>query len=89
VRHAFPPGVKGIVRVSMTVDKDERICLSVSDNGGGLPEGFDPRTSKKMGLRTVIGIAEEQLRGIVRFLRTMEGFSVTICFKDTISPKRV
>jgi len=42
-----------------------------------------------MGLRTVIGIAEEQLRGIVRFLRTMEGFSVSICFKDTISPKRV
>ena len=88
-RHAFPDGGKGIVRVGLAVEPDTTIRLDVSDNGMGLPAGFDPRASKKIGLQTVIGIAEEQLHGEVRFGKEKTGFSVSIRFKDIHYPKRL
>jgi len=39
------------------------VSLTVSDDGVGLPEGFDINANKTLGLRVVKILAEEQLEG--------------------------
>ncbi len=55
LRHAFRPGQPGTVRVTGTSGGDGSYSLCVSDNGCGLPPGFDarPRPSGGLGLRLV------------------------------------
>ena len=43
----------------------ERICLSVSDNGVGLPNGFEPSRSGTLGMQIVERLVD-QLRGSLR-----------------------
>jgi two-component sensor histidine kinase len=47
----------------MTVDcapaADGRLVLRIGDDGVGLPEGFDPHTSKGLGLRVIHSLADE------------------------------
>jgi PAS domain S-box-containing protein len=68
-KYAFPPGfdcmaVRGepcSIRISLT--SEEGICvLTVADNGRGLPDGFDPLTTKSLGLKLVTFLARHQLR---------------------------
>ena len=67
--YAFPPGfdcmaVHGepcAIRISLT-SEDGIYVLTVADNGRGLPEGFDPLTTKSLGLKLVNFLARHQLR---------------------------
>ncbi len=56
------------------------IVLSVSDNGIGLPEGFDWKKAKSLGLRLVNILSRNQLRGTID-VNTCGGtaFSITFC----------
>jgi PAS domain S-box-containing protein len=58
VKYAYPPGAKGEIRVDLTRSGDG-ITLGVSDDGLGLPEGFDPKTSGGMGWSLVRMLTEE------------------------------
>ena len=68
-KYAFPPGfdcltVRGepcTVRVSITFREGSYI-LTVSDNGCGLPPGFNPCATKSLGLKMVTFLAHYQLR---------------------------
>jgi two-component sensor histidine kinase len=73
----------------VTIDADKEICIRVRDDGCGLPPGFDPRASTRVGLKTVIGIGEEQLRGVVGFGEEGGGFSFSLRFKDLYHPRRL
>jgi two-component sensor histidine kinase len=54
-KHAYPSGRKGSVAVKLSHnDKDWR--LQVSDEGVGLPDGFDPTESKGVGMRIVTAL---------------------------------
>lgn len=53
LKHAFRGRTEGEVAVSLHGDIDGRICLRVSDNGVGLPPGFDWRQARSLGLRLV------------------------------------
>lgn len=53
LKHAFRGKSDGEVAVSLKNGKDERIHLSVTDNGVGLPEGFDWKLVNSLGLRLV------------------------------------
>ncbi|MHB8093489.1 MAG: PAS domain S-box protein [Candidatus Aminicenantales bacterium] len=58
IKYAHPPGEKGNIRVVLERSAD-RITLGVSDDGVGLPEGFDPQTSGGTGWSLVRMLANE------------------------------
>ncbi len=56
------------IRVAMKKD-GELYELNVSDNGVGLPEGVDPKTTQTLGLKLVNFLARHQLRATVAVRR--------------------
>ena len=74
--------------VPIRQDRDERIEISVRDNGIGVAENFDFKADARMGLRLIRIIGEEQLQGEVLFERK-DGLSCTVRFKDNLYSKRV
>ena len=75
-KYAFPPGfdcmaVRGepcTIQVSVA-HEDGTDILTVADNGRGLPEGFDPLTTKSFGLKLVNFLARHQLRAEISIQR--------------------
>ncbi len=53
VKYAYPDREDGRVRVSLARKGADHIVLTVADDGVGLPEGFDRRESKSLGMRMV------------------------------------
>ena len=83
LKHAFPSGREGCVRVTMSA-KDARVTLTVSDNGVGLPAGFDARTSRTLGLQ-LVSILAEQLEANLTF-RGDSGASFEVSFSKESAP---
>lgn len=52
LKHAFPGGAKGRIRIALKA-ADDKISLAVTDNGVGLPPGFDPKKHANLGLQLV------------------------------------
>ncbi len=63
LQHAFGERKEGKIEVSLTASDSGRVNLRVSDDGVGLPPGFDINESKTLGLRLVKILAEDQLQG--------------------------
>ena len=64
IKHAFPEGKEGVIRVAMEQTEDQ-VRISVSDNGIGLPEGFNTKHDGNLGLelvRTLIEQVDGQLK---------------------------
>lgn len=59
LKHAFPSGRAGLIRITLTKDEDEMIGLSVSDDGIGLPSAIDLNNSTTLGLQLVILLADQ------------------------------
>ncbi len=53
LKHAFPDNAQGEVAVSLHNGEQGVVVLAVCDNGAGLPEGFDWKKSRSLGLRLV------------------------------------
>ena len=68
LKHAFPDGRAGKIRLSMDVESDGRVTLSVADDGVGLQPGWTPEEAENLGLRLVFLLAE-QLDGAVQIHR--------------------
>jgi two-component sensor histidine kinase len=64
LKHAFPGGRKGEIRVRCISLEDGRISLTVSDDGVGLPPGLDLRNTESLGLQLVTMLVR-QLRGLI------------------------
>ncbi|GJD52027.1 hypothetical protein OPKNFCMD_4789 [Methylobacterium crusticola] len=59
IKHAYPQG-GGPVRVEAVATPGGGVCLSVSDDGVGLPPGFDAGGSRKsLGMRVIHGLARQ------------------------------
>ena len=81
IKYAFPPGregEKGEVAVSFREREDGKYLLTVSDNGIGLPEGFDLATGASLGLKLVHTLVE-QLGGEVSLAVTTGTTWTIIC----------
>ena len=78
LKHAFPDGRKGEISIRFDVEEDDRITLTVADNGVGMPEGVDPAHSRTLGLQLVSMLAR-QLRGEIS-LELTAGTVFTIRF---------
>jgi two-component sensor histidine kinase len=80
LKHAFAPGQKGAIRVSLSRN-DGRVRLSVADNGKGLPEGLDFRDTTSLGMRLVMMLVE-QLDGSISSLSRRRGTEFRVEFPE-------
>jgi two-component system, sensor histidine kinase PdtaS len=86
--HAFPGTGSGRVRLAISRSLDGLIEIEVSDNGVGLPEGFDYRGRGSLGFQLIHGLVEEQLKGSLSF-ESSRGLSCRISFPDARAVKRI
>jgi PAS domain S-box-containing protein len=75
LKHAFPDGQVGDIRVSLRVHEDQ-ISLSVHDTGVGFPEDLDFRQADSLGLQLVY-LLSEQVGGTMTLEHT-QGTTVTV-----------
>ena len=76
-KHAFPAPKEGSIRVSIE-PVDDKLELTVADNGIGLPEGYDYLEGSSLGLKLVHTLAR-QLRGTVDVI-SASGTTVKVLF---------
>jgi PAS domain S-box-containing protein len=67
LKHAFPEGRNGIVRISLAAEGEGGFNLVVGDDGVGFPAGLDFRTVESLGLR-LVNMLVSQLRGTIDLL---------------------
>ena len=77
-KYAFPAGQGGTVRVGLAPRHDGQVELSVSDDGIGLPKGFDIYSADSLGMRLVSSLAD-QLDASLE-IRNGRGTSFTLGF---------
>jgi two-component sensor histidine kinase len=78
LKHGFPEGRKGEVRIVLRRQSTAKVWLVVSDNGVGLPEHLDWTKSRSLGLRLVRVLAQ-QLRANLD-IRSQGGTEVKLVF---------
>jgi two-component sensor histidine kinase len=88
MKYAFKGRTDGIIGVYLRRIGKDTIILKTHDNGNGPYTNFDIRENSKMGLKSVLALAELQLQGKLDF-SSENGFSCTITFKDTMYNARV
>jgi PAS domain S-box-containing protein len=88
LKHAFPGGRAGEIRIRVCRAPDSAVELYFADNGVGLPDGFDLHTHPTLGLQIVTVLVNEQLKGELR-LNGQPGIAYTIRFHDNLYTPRV
>jgi two-component sensor histidine kinase len=58
-KHAYPDRAGGLIWVRLFQSDKNSILVSVGDEGAGLPPGFDPMTSKRLGTRLVNALSKQ------------------------------
>jgi len=88
LKHAFPEGASGEVRISLRPTEKGWVELKVSDNGVGMPKGLDYRRTKSLGLQLVNTLVKDQLGGEIE-LNIDKGteFKITFSRKNRIAQK--
>ncbi len=64
MKHGFANSPSGMIVVTLTSSKDNRINLDFSDNGVGLPQGFCIEMYKCLGLQLVSNLVQDDLNGV-------------------------
>jgi two-component sensor histidine kinase len=82
LKHAFPDGREGEIRILLHCPSPTTVSLVLSDNGVGFPAGLDWATSRSLGLRLVRTLAQ-QLHASLE-IRRSGGTEVRLAF----TPKR-
>ena len=59
MKYAHPAGVPLVMTVDCAPPQDGRLVLTISDDGVGLPEGFDPPTGGGLGFKVMRSLAAE------------------------------
>ena len=79
LKHAFPGGREGVIKVSMGANEDGYLYLSVKDNGVGLPEGFLLDSVETLGLHLVV-LLSKQLDGVLT-ASNVDGAEICLKFR--------
>ena len=79
-KHAFVNRKEGKIEVVLRASEEGVVSLAVSDDGVGLPEGFDIKASERLGLHVVKILVEDQLEGNLEVVRD-KGTTFKIEFK--------
>lgn len=80
IKYAFPDKQPGIITISMQQNEENQIELLVSDNGVGLPRGFNIQESNSLGLGLMSGLSK-QLHGDFE-LKNDRGLAVLARFEQ-------
>ncbi len=86
LKHAFPGGRKGVIQIRLARAAGDTVILQVSDDGVGLPEGFDRSNSAGFGFQ-IINLLVEQLDAVLDVDRN-DGTTFTLKFKELKYPSR-
>ncbi|MBN2103071.1 hypothetical protein JW835_03425 [bacterium] len=81
LKYAFPGGREGRVCIRLLKTDQRVIHIYFSDNGVGVPEGFEFLKQKSLGIRSVYAIVEHQLQGKVS-CEVQNGVAFHIQFED-------
>jgi two-component sensor histidine kinase len=85
IEHGFPGRDGGSIRITMR-ETDASMVIEISDDGVGLPAGFDPAVSPSLGLRIVRTLVQDDLRGRLEIFNG-RGTTAQISFpKDLCRP---
>lgn len=84
LKYAHPAGVHGVLAVGCEREPGGSILIEVSDDGVGLPAGFDPERQGGIGSRT-IGVLARQLRGEVAYISGPLGLRVRLRLPATVA----
>jgi PAS domain S-box-containing protein len=80
LKYAFPDNLEGEIRIELLRDGESPACLSVVDNGVGLPEDVSLWSKKSLGLR-LVRILAEQIGATVE-VSSHEGTAVKLTFSQ-------
>ncbi|MBE9463272.1 histidine kinase dimerization/phosphoacceptor domain -containing protein [Dyadobacter subterraneus] len=80
IKYAFPQPSSGVVQISLLRDGPDHILLKISDNGIGLPPGFDITEHHSLGFNLIRGLAK-QLKGSFS-IESDQGVHITVRFVD-------
>jgi two-component sensor histidine kinase len=58
-KHAYPNSAGGSIWVRVVQKDNDLVQISVRDEGVGLPAGFDPLASKRLGSRLINALANQ------------------------------
>ncbi len=85
LKHAFPDDRLGRITISLHVQADDRVCLSVADDGIGLPSEMDIFNTSSLGLQLVHTLVS-QLGGEIQ-INHAGGVQFNIIFPFKISER--
>jgi two-component sensor histidine kinase/PAS domain-containing protein len=88
MKYAFPGKDSGEIDITLRREDDDTITLIVADNGIGPPPQFDVRENGRMGMKSVIALAELQLQGSYS-VSGINGFVNRVSFKDRLYKERI
>ncbi len=88
-KYAFKGRESGRIAVSLKRRSLHELELRVSDDGVGLPEGFDYRRDGHIGMQTVVSIVELQLHGSVSIASGSTGTTCTALMRDDMFGPRL
>ena len=76
-KHAYPNGARGGIWVTLRRQDDDRVLISVRDEGIGLPSNFDLKTGKTLGMR-IVGALAQQLGVTLNVTANVPGTEITL-----------
>jgi two-component sensor histidine kinase len=82
LKHAFPDGRKGEVRIAMAAGPAGCVTLTVADNGAGLPPDLDWQTARSLGMHLVRRLVQ-QIGGQMHVRSGGAGTTFTVTFGGT------
>lgn len=69
IKYAFPDKREGKIDICLDFSENKELIIEISDNGVGLPDGFDFNKDVNLGMKLVIDLVEHQLEGKIDFIR--------------------
>jgi PAS domain S-box-containing protein len=81
LKHGFPDGREGLVRVGINTNSEGNNVLTVANNGVSFPETVDFRNTTSLGMQ-LVNVLTGQIHGTIK-LSTDEGTEFTITFPGT------
>lgn len=84
LKHAFPAKRGGTISIRGYLDTEDHVCLTVSDDGVGLPRGFEIATAETLGLQ-IVTLLTKQLHGTLE-IQGDTGLAVFIRFRSIRRP---
>jgi two-component sensor histidine kinase len=82
IEHAYVNRDSGQIAIHLE-DRGDEVCIAVSDDGQGLPPGFDLAQTGSLGLSIVKTLAEDDLKGTF-VLESEQGTTATVRFSKKV-----